>query len=68
MSLFGECDDCGEADQLRYKPDVPADKQTRPSICSFCRDDREARMVEQRRGGGLEIPPHVDAGGEDHAE
>jgi hypothetical protein len=68
MSLLGECDDCGEFDRLRYKPDVPADKQSRPSICSRCRDDREARIVERRRGRGLEIPPHVDVGGEDRAE
>ncbi|MFC7115829.1 hypothetical protein ACFQH2_13960 [Natronoarchaeum sp. GCM10025703] len=64
MSLIGECDDCGiEGAQLRYKPDVPADRQTRPSICSRCRHDREARIAEQRRERGLEIPPHVDASG-----
>ena len=56
MSLIGECSDCGRGAQLRYKPDVPLSKQSRPSICSPCRYKREelaeehARSIDVRRG------------------
>lgn len=51
MSLFGSCDDCDRARQLRYKPDVPLDEQSRPSVCARCRDKREEllRDVEDHR-------------------
>jgi len=41
MSLLGECTDCGSVAPLRYKPSVPLDNQTRPSLCGRCRDRRE---------------------------
>lgn len=48
MSLFGTCVDCGEGAQLQYKPDVPLSQQSRPSVCLFCKGEREHMMNEPR--------------------
>lgn len=66
MSLYGTCDDCGDGAHLRYKPDVPMDKQSRPSICDRCRDRREEMMHEPR--DDRPVPPHVDAIPEEYRE
>lgn len=66
MSLFGNCEDCGEGAQLRYKPDVPLSEQSRPSVCWRCRDRREQLLEEQRReyepDDAAALPPRYDAG------
>lgn len=58
--MIGTCEDC-QADgiSLRFKPDVPADTQSQPSICDHCRSRREELMVERRRDRGRDIPRHV---------
>jgi len=48
--MIGECEDCGEAASLRFKPCVPMDQQSRPSICNRCRWDREELAQEQAPG------------------
>lgn len=58
--LYGECVDCGEDAQLRYKPDVPRSEQSRPSICWQCHDRREelmeASQPDRRPPEGHEYP------------
>jgi len=46
MSLIGTCSDCGTGGvSLRYKPEVPINEQSRPSICDRCRDFREEQAT-----------------------
>jgi len=46
MSLIGTCSDCGTGGvSLRYKPEVPVNEQSRPSICDRCRDFREEQAT-----------------------
>jgi len=60
VSLLGTCADCGvEGVQLRYKPDVPSDEQTRPSICDRCRDEREHMLEQDRRYRDLHGAEHL---------
>lgn len=66
MSLFGTCEDCGEGAHLRYKPDVPMDDQSRPSICDRCRHRREEMMHEAR--DDRPVGPHVDPVPEEYQE
>ncbi|MXR22132.1 hypothetical protein [Halobacterium bonnevillei] len=60
MSLIGSCDDCGAGGvQLRYKPDVPHENQTRPSICQRCRDERAHMLEEQGQQNERPVSPHA---------
>jgi hypothetical protein len=50
MSLIGTCSDCGTGGvSLRYKPEVPVNEQSRPSICDRCRDFREEQATQYVR-------------------
>jgi len=59
MGLIGDCEDCGEPAQLQYKPAVPIENQSRPSVCPRCKDEREYRagMHERDMRHGEDIPP-----------
>lgn len=61
MSLFGYCEDCGEAAHLGYKPGVPIEEQSAPSVCWRCRDRREERL-EHEPDDAAALPPRYDAG------
>ena len=63
MSLIGVCSDCGRGAQLRYKPDVSIDQQSRPSVCARCRDLREELVMDhvrevEHRGLDLDYERH----------
>jgi len=61
MSLIGECEDCGIASQLRYKPGLSMSEQSRPTICSECRYLREELVnVGNVRRRGFDYYYEVD--------